>query len=285
MTVRQEDDPDANPTEPHDELGEVDPPVSTVEEPVLEDQDDPPVMVPQARLDQEIEKTRKAERAADRYRGRVDALSAQPAPAATPSDEPKKYTRGELRELVESGRMTSDQMEDRLDEQRDLNTASLVQSSVASAVRTTTLTTSIESQYSAYTEARPDVLVEGAADRDLVQQEYDFLVSQGDDPDALTTQVKAMRSAFGPIDTVSSKPGLKVVQKKESHVETSSGGGGGGSRSKEANTSKAPADLSTDETAYYTDLIQRGIYAGWPDVHEEMKHSVVRTRTRAKARG
>lgn len=279
-----EDDP-LNPPEPAIE-GEEDPPASTVDG-LSGGQEDLSDMVPRARLNQEISKRQDADSRADRLRGQIEGMSKPSTsgePARSSADEPKVHTRSELRELVEAGRMNEDQMEDILDRQRDDRTARLVQNTVKNTVDTNTSQQTTVSQITEYRKLRPDVMVEGSEDRQKVQDEYDFLVQSGDDAESLSTQLKALRSAFGPVDGLRA---LKVVPKKETHMEISGGSGSGGNqggKSKE-DTSRPPADLSPDEIAYYEGAIRTGIYSGWAAVHDEMKFADPKVRSRAKARG
>lgn len=278
-----EDDP-LNPPEPAIE-GEEDPIASTVDG-LSGGQEDLSDMVPRARLDQEISKRRDSDSRADRLRGQIEGMSKATPPdgqPSVPSDEPRVHTRSELRELVEAGRMNEDQMEDILDRQRDDRTAKLIQNTVRTTVDTNTVEQTVVSQITEYRKLRPDVMVEGSEDRQKVQNEFDFLVQSGDDAESLSTQLKALRSAFGPVDGLRS---LKVVPKKESHMELSGGSGGANQpgKSKE-DTSRPPADLSPDERAYYDGAIRTGIYSGWAEVHAEMKFSDSKVRARAKSRG
>ncbi len=276
-----------NPIEPDDDQGEIDPSTSSVsEDTILGDHVDSPEVVPKARLDQEIEKRKQADIKAARYQGQIEEMSknrSQDDTGSGGSDKPKVYTRSELRDLVDSGRMTSDQMDDVLDAQRDAKTASLVQATVNTSLQTTNQQQSVESQINAYNEVKPDIRTEGSEDRAKVQEEYDFLVANGDDAKDLRTQLKALRAAFGPVGGL--KP-LKVVQKQDTHMEMSTGGGaddqGGNAK---PDVSKPPKDLSSDERAYYANAIQTGIYGGWDEVHEELKHADKRVRARATARG
>jgi len=144
------------------------------------------------------------------------------APAAQEPEPPKTYTRQELRAAVNAGTIDEDAMEEVwAKQQRDLikrETSELIER--RDAARATE--TRVETDYQKYLEAYPDVKRVGSDDRTRLEREYDYYVSLGDPP-GKTTELKAMRSVFGPPERVREK-----TRDARSTTPTTSGGTGGG---------------------------------------------------------
>lgn len=198
------------------DLGET-PIVEEVVEPEIEQESAPdPAAALQSQLEVEREQRIRLEE-------RLAAKNEQPAP--TPKEEPKIFTRQQLRAAVNEGTIDEDQMEEVWStQQRELTkreTAKLLddRETVRNAVNF------VEDETSKYIAAFPDVKNQGSDTWKRVKSAYDYMRKLGD-PDNKATELKALRAALGTPERIRES----TARRRETSGETSGGSSAGGDR-------------------------------------------------------
>ena len=179
---------------------------------------------------------------------------------------PKHYTRSELNAAVQANQITQEAADQVWDDQIRAEARS-----EAATVSTEIITRAqrkerVDSDISRYVALTPDVMVEGSETRDKVAKEYNFLVSLGD-PKTPETELKAMRSALGPIDSL--ELARSGTSRHETHRETGDAGSGGG----KPGGKKFEDTLTERERNHYQRLITNGVMKDWDEVKDEMKYA------------
>jgi len=152
---------------------------------------------------------------------------------------PKDLTRVQFREAVDNGQLSEDQMEQMWSDQERAKTlretgAMLDQREIARST-----TSVVETDTAKYLASHPDIRTVGTSDWNRLKGEYDFLRSVGD-PDNKTTELKAMRAAFGSPDRVRESSSSR----RQAVSETATSQGGSGSDGRSANIwTKVPSHI------------------------------------------
>ena len=193
------------------------------------------------------------------------------------AEAPKEYSRAELGQFVDDGRMTQDEADRVIERQATHRIQENVTATVTQTMQQQQQGQAIQAEVNRYKAVIPEVTQAGTAERARVETEYQYLVGIGNTPDA-STELTALRSVYGPVESL--QKGER--QETETHQET---GGGQSETGKSTNTDGAPAGLTTAEKSYYQDQIGKGIYAGWDQVKDEMKFANQGLRKRTGARG
>jgi len=160
-----------------------------------------------------------------RLEERLAAQEAKPGPAAV--EPPKELTRVQLREAVDNGQIDQDQMETLWADQERAKTRREVAADNDARDRERQTTSVIQTDTAKYLESHPEIRTQGSSDWNRLKSEYDYLVSLGD-KDNKTTELKAMRAAFGPHPIRESSSRRRQTP---SETSTSQGGAGGDGRS------------------------------------------------------
>jgi hypothetical protein len=195
-------------------------------------------------------------------RGKVDGLSAS---QSQPKKEEREYTRAELRQFVDDGKLTEDQA----DEIRERQSEARLGKKLTQKVETTTRTDRVQAIIDQYKAAKPDIMIPGSDDRAKVEREFQYLVSLGH-PQTLETEAAALRAAYGPVETLAKgKPSL------ETHQDGGSGDGGK-SDGDDEKAAGGPRGLTAEQRAHYMRQIDRGFYDGWddPELKAEMEYAI-----------
>lgn len=195
----------------------------------------------------------------EEFRAEIETIKAKPVEKA------KHYTKAELNAAVEASQITREQADDLWDnqtrEQARQEARQVASETISAAERARTVT----DQISRYKAVAPEILDEANDTRQRIRAEFNELVSLGDDPRQLSTQLKAIRAVLGPIGTLEKARSGKASH--ESHRET--GGGSGGSR-----PSKDLKDTLTEvQRKHYQKGIDSGRYKDWKEVGEELKYA------------
>lgn len=189
----------------------------------------------------------------------------------------REFTRAELEDHVMNGKISEAERDRILDDQAARKIQRTVEETVTTTVQTQERLRDTLKTIDRYTGVVPDLLKEGSAQRDRVRKEFEALLDMGDDPTSKVTELKALRSVYGPIDDL--EAGKSRAPNRETHQEGGSGQGGDDS-SRSGTKDGPPSGLSSREKAYYQDRIVKGIYPDWAAVTKELKHANPSVRAR-----
>ena len=223
--------------------------------------------LPKVRVDEMVstargEATRAAEESA-RLRAENEALKAAQAKA----EEPKPMTRSELNQLVEDGKITQDAADTHWEKQIREDAKREARVAAADEVAGRQREQSLKAQLDEYRELIPAAWDTGSKERTRAAKEFEALVAMGL-PNSRTTEVAALRAAFGDPAAIRAARSLGRSGPGESHAEV---GGGDRPDGSGGDADGAPKDLSAREKAHYQNLIARGIVKDWKAVSEERK--------------
>lgn len=223
-------------------------------------------------------------RLTDRFTGQMTALrqelEAKSKVVEKPADKTRDVTRAELLVLVDEGKMTLAQA-DSIWEKKIIERAS--EGAKEAATREVTLRETkrrIDEDFRRYKESIPAAWREGTDERAQVAEEYRNLVAFGM-PEALETELVALRSVFGPIEKFEkgkskSRPQLDA----EEQTGASDGGGGKG----KGGNSTLIRSLSAREREHYDAQIKAKRYKDWAEVEAELKFANTETRRKNGAK-
>lgn len=182
---------------------------------------------------------------------------------------PKRYTRPELRSLVDSGKITQEQADDQWalqvrEEARE----------EASAVALDTVTRKqtkerIDSDIAAYVRLKPEIKESGSDVREKIRDEFNYLVSIGKPADT-STELAAIRAVLGPVDKLQKAASASRAQDHDQQGGGSEGAGGG---PKGGGQKKLHQYLTGENKAYYERGIKQGRYKDWDAVDAELKYA------------
>lgn len=198
---------------------------------------------------------------------KVDALTRENQElraAQTKKEEPKPPTRAELLRLVATGDLNQEQADALWEKQIVERSKREAAAEVAQGMGAHQRDGLVQAELSGYKELVPAAWEQGSEEHTKAAKEYAHLVKMGDAP-GLTTEAKALRAAFGDIETLrqskSARPGPA-----DTHSETGGGKPSGGG------TKDPIKGLTPVQKDYYEKGIKAGRYPkGWDDVKEELK--------------
>ncbi len=195
------------------------------------------------------------------------ATAAEKASAAPREEAPKSFTRAEMTRFVEGGQMTQAQADELHDTQVERTLDAKMQGELDKRDAINQQAFSMTSQIDRYKDLVPDMMTNGSDARNKLQVEYDFLKSCGD-VDGPTTEFKALRAAFGPVDKIAER----TKQRRETHVELS--GSDFGASAPETGEGSLSA-FNPGQQAYYKKQIDAGYYTGPndPAILKEAEHA------------
>ena len=205
----------------------------------------------------EREKRHNLEREISELKGQMEGLRAK-------ADAPKQYTRQELASLVDDGKLEQGQADQIMENQLRAKVTKEAKDAAVAAVTSNARIDRVNTEIARYKEAVPDVLNDGSAARQRVEQEFQYLVALGDDPNA-ATELKALRAVYGPVDNLQ-----KGEPARETHQET--GGEDPDAGDDGMRTDGMPKGLTAAQRAYYKPLIGR-LYKDWDEVQAELKYA------------
>jgi hypothetical protein len=197
-------------------------------------------------------------------------IAPEPPRQADPQTPPKVYSRAELENAVKAGTITEVDANTLWDQQQADNIANQVKDTVAKTITLTTQQDDTSAKIKRYMAARPDAAIDGTQDRvavagkftELVKRGYEGIKGKGGEK----TELLALEMAFGPIDALEAANGGS--HERDTHQETGGAGGGDGS----GDDANIPKDITAKQKNFYAAQINKGIYADWAEVEEELKH-------------
>lgn len=208
----------------------------------------------------------------------------QDAPAQ-PAPEPKaKVTAAQVQAAVEAGRITAAEGQELLNNQmRDEMTASVTQA-VTSTLTAQQREQTFNRDINRYAAAIPELADNTSPQAGKVLKAFNRLVVDlgydGKDP---RTRLLALENAFGDV-TALERTSTGQREHQEETAGGGSGGDGGGDGETGVNQDGSPKNLTARERAHYKGLIDKGIYAGWDQVKEELGYKRPGLAERAQSR-
>jgi hypothetical protein len=190
-----------------------------------------------------------------------------------PAETPKRYSRADLLAAVANQQITQEQADTEWERQIREDALATATQAAREIVTTATRTESVTAQISSYVEAEPELKDKSSDTYQKVAEEFRALVNLGDDPKSLTTELKAIRAALGPIEKLKAAKSGRTSH--EGHRETG-GGGGAGPKGGQGNLK-----LSAKERTHYEGKVGPGkLYKDWKAVEDELKFARPETRQR-----
>lgn len=265
-------------------------PVEDLNEPVIPEELEPPTLdeTPQPktpvphpltpggkRFEQVYAKGKQAEREAAELRERLIAAEAKLeilVKGQQPTTEETEYTWEQLEGFIASGRITRADAEAHRESVIRKNVLKEVDARQDARTQTLTQTQRLDQTIQSYISAKPEVLNEQSAERQRLDEEFDWVAStQGLNPAKLTDiqrkgiQAIALRNVYGPLDSFQRKATMKT--------ETHQGVGGGNPPAPSKNPDQAILDgLTKTQVDHYRKMMKAGRYkGGWKDVVDEIK--------------
>lgn len=198
-------------------------------------------------------------------KGAVDTLKQAPKPTA------KEWTRPELQKAVDDGRIDQLGADRIIEEQAESRITASVSERIETTMQARTLTDRINTELGKYKDLKPDVMVEGSADRAAVGEEFDYQVNVLGKPNDLATELDTLRAVFGP----SVKLAKGKAKDPETHEET-----GGASEETASSSDGAPKGLTAPNRAYYQGMIDSGQYKDWAAVKSDLSLASAKVKRR-----
>lgn len=202
-----------------------------------------------------------------RLQERLKAREESPAQQQKP-EPPKVFTRQQLRAAVNEGTIDEDQMEEVWATQNREVQKRDTQELIENRDRFNRVVDVVESETSKYLAAYPELQTVGTPDWTKLKREYDFLRSIGDD-DSKTTELKAMRAAFGN----STRIPERTAALRETPRETSGAQGAAGTR---------PVDIWNRVPKEYRDYYKKQVEDGFKTL-DDVKKDIPYMRTTSGA--
>lgn len=253
-----------------------------LETPTLEPKPDTKTPVPHPltpggrRFEQVYAKGKQAEREAEDLRDRLlvaeaklEMLTKGQQPAEQADTE---YSWEQLEAYIAQGRITRADAEAHRESVIRKNVLKEVDARQDSRTQLLTQTQRLDDTITSYVSAKPEILNEQSAERQRLDEEFDWVAStQGLNPAKLTDvqrkgiQAIALRNVYGPLDSFQRKATLKT--------ETHQGIGGGDAPPASKNPDQVILDgLTKTQVEHYRKMMKAGRYkGGWKEVVEEIK--------------
>lgn len=210
----------------------------------------------------------------------VETVKAAPKQDAQPkaAEAPKpKYTRSQLREMVNNGTITEDQMDEQLERQLQAKLEYENNQRLNSALTESKRTAKVETEIETYVEKHPSVLDTSSKTYQRVQKEFAELVALGDDENSPATKLKALKIALGPVSgRRASSAGVDKAPETFEETGGSAPAGDGG----DGDTGWSRG-LTGSQRSYYEGLVNKGIYKSFDDKNLQAELEGARKRARS----
>ncbi len=216
--------------------------------------------VPLKAVDEQREAREAAEQERDaarleaaRLQGRIEGQSA--AAAAQPAKPaPKEYTAAELQQAIDDQTLTPAAAQAIRDEQSERRNNARIDARVDTKTDAKVVAQATSDELGRYKKAIPGLVDAASAEFAKVKIEFDFLVSNGSDPEDPRTELIASRIAFGDVAKLEK---IGAESRRETHPETGGGrdpGPDGGQRA-----DAWPKDMTAKHRRYYQLQIDKGV--------------------------
>lgn len=202
------------------------------------------------------------ERAA-RLEGELEALKRTPSKPETAT--PPRYTASQLQAMIDEGKATVGQVLAYQEETLKKELAATVEQKVAETLSTNQRGSTVQTELNEYKTLVPEALQVGTPENQKVLKEFSYLVNLGYDRNDPRTEVLAARAAFGDTTSLKTKIAAKAIPTGRDTMQDTTASG------KPKPSEKDPLkDLTARERQHYQHMIDRGVYAGWAEVKEEL---------------
>lgn len=199
-------------------------------------------------------------------------------------DQPKTYTKAELKAAVEAGQITQEQADDAWDQQRETQIREAARTEALNAVTAKSTKERIDGDIESYKRLKPEIMESGSDIRTKVEAEFQYLVRElgepGSGPGVLKTQLKAIRAVLGPLDRLEKAASARRAADHEQQGGGSGEGKGKGGGEGGGGGKALHEHLTGDNKAYYEKGIKAGRYKDWKDVDAELKYATPSVRRR-----
>lgn len=208
----------------------------------------------------------------NRLQGMLQAVQQQPV-AAAPVEEPKTYTRAQLKAAVEAEQITEDEMESIWTNQLTRQITKQVTQEVSGLLTQKQVDSQVDSELDEYKRLVPNSMNTGSQERRELEAEYNRLRAMGY-PRGNMTELIASRIVFGTLDKVR----LLAGKKKDPEHHQDGGGVGGEEEGKAAKGGDPIKSMDARTRAHYNRLIDNGVYKDWDSVRAELKFTKQKAR-------
>lgn len=227
--------------------------------------------LPKVRVDELIagakaEATRAVEQTA-KLAAEVQALK----DAAQQRQAPKPLSRAELNQLVADGKVTQEAADAEWERQVIDTATTRARQAARDEGTQREREATVGRQLEEYRGLIPEAWEIGSKERAKAAKEYRYLTETLGQTDSKATEVAALRAAFGDPEAIKASRSTGRSGPAETHSEV-----GGAERAGDGGKDDAegpPKGLDTRRKAYYEQQIQKGRYADWKAVREELKYS------------
>ncbi len=215
----------------------------------------------------ELEQERERRIAAE---AKLEVIGAKTTSTDTAQEE---YTPEQLEEFIAAGRITRADATKHREEVLTRRLSSKIKDDFTKETTTASRSQALSQGIASYVEVNPAILEITSADRQRLDQEFDWLVNvSGNDASRLTElqrktlQLTALRNVYGPIDSLKKRS----VSPRVDHTE---GLPGGTPPRQNANPDQALLDkLTKAQVVHYKKMFDSGRYPNkWADVVKELK--------------
>lgn len=252
---------------------------------VVDDEGEEKDLIPAARLSAALknqEEKHKAElaeanakiEAANSKAKEIEARLANVEQGSKKVDQAQRYTRPQLNAAVAAGQITQDAADTLWDNQLQAETRAMSQAVATATVTQAQQMADVNREIDRFKRADPDIMKDGSPVRENVRKAFAKLVSLGDDPRSLATELKAMNMALGDVEQFEVARSGRTEH--DTHRETGGGGRGtgGGSGSGKSLYDK----LDANSKAHYQKMLEAGQYADEAEIEKELKWAASRGR-------
>jgi hypothetical protein len=243
-----------------------------------DDKSDDGELVPVGRLKAALSaQERKYEAAMVAMRAEFEAFKAGAKSSSPQQDQPKRYTRTELKAAVSAEQITQDQADDIWAKQVKEEARDEALAAVRDDASRRTQQEQIDNDLTEYKRLAPEIRDKSSDKFEQISAEFQYLVKRGS-PNNLATELAAIRAVLGPLDKLKT---AKAERRAENHEEQS---GGEGKGEKQKAGKKLVDTLSPREKKHYEGMIDKGHYKDWAAVEAELGFARPEVRRRQGAR-
>jgi hypothetical protein len=184
----------------------------------------------------------------------------------------QQYTRTQLSEFVEAGRLTQEAADSIYERQIEDRVTRRATEEATKAVATQHQQRTVAEQMAEFQGLVPDAWEEGTPEREQVAAAYASLRATGIKGTKDELELAALIAAFGDPAKIRKARGLGRSGPSES-FEDSGSSGGRRRQGSEGDADESPRGITPAQKAHYEKGIAAGRYKGWADVREELKYA------------
>lgn len=227
----------------------------------------------QIRLNEQIEKTRALELKLAEAEGKIETLTKTNTAPKTEqkTEQPPQFTRAQLRDAVEAGKITQSESDAIWDDQQAKHHDASLKEVKAEVKKEITETAKIGGQIDRYKEMVPDLNKRTSEAFKKVEAKYVKYTKELGMPENERTELAALDAVYGSVDELKARAASKD-NRPETHREGANRGGGDGGDTPDKDG--APRDLSPKLKNHYQRMINQRMYKGWddPTLKTELTH-------------